>query len=206
MAYSVHVEYELLKNALSTLPQTLNDVTNMNNINIREMIGQFNTTTTSIQQQSSSTSSTSSNSKPNNNVVKDWGQYPEDIIRELPAPKYHVVISTGCTTFQDWQAYANFFHAYKSGQEGYITRVVGGCTKSQIKLMNEYHTKFIQPIAPGRFFLHHTPSYRYIKPTVDYVYFNKAYGYLHWMVNALRYPYTADKFDNTTFILLDPGM
>ena len=30
------------------------------------------------------------------------------------------------------------------------------------------------------------------------------FGYLHWMNHALRYPYNHEKYDNVTYILMDP--
>ena len=36
---------------------------------------------------------------------------------------YHVVFSTGCSAFQDWQSYVFFHRALLSGQEGHVTRV-----------------------------------------------------------------------------------
>lgn len=132
---------------------------------------------------------------------------PASEMNAIPAPEYHLVISTGCSTFQDWQSYAMFWSAYNSGQvqkASYVTRVVSGCSEAEKIKMNELHKKIIEPIAPRRFFIHHTPLYQFVKPNVNYVYFNKAFGYQHWMVNALRYPYNHEKYDNVTYILLDP--
>lgn len=91
-------------------------------------------------------------------------------MNSIRAPDYHLVVSTGCSTFQDWQAYVLFFHAMKSGQVStssqddgslsYVTRVVSGCNSEQAAKMNEIHERTIAPIAPGRFFIHHTPDYQ----------------------------------------------
>jgi len=104
----------------------------------------------------------SSSTKPYNND-------PAFEMNILPAPDYHIVVSTGCSTYQDWQSYVLFFHAMKSGQVtlssnndgsiSYVTRVVSGCNASQAEKMNEIHNRDIAPIAPGRFFIHHTPDY-----------------------------------------------
>ncbi|CAB9501100.1 expressed unknown protein [Seminavis robusta] len=128
-------------------------------------------------------------------------------MNSLPAPTYHLVISTGCSTFQDWQSYVMFFHAVKSGQVrvsdttdniSYVTRVASGCSDDEALQMDEIHRRDIAPMAPGRFFLHHTPEYKYSKPGIDYKFFNKPMGYRHWMSHALRYPYNHDKYDNVT--------
>jgi len=41
-------------------------------------------------------------------------------------------------------------------------------------------------------------------PNVNYKFFNKAYGYQHWLVHVLRYPYNHKKYDDVTYILMDP--
>lgn len=132
-------------------------------------------------------------------------------MNQIAAPDYHFVVSTGCSTYQDWQSYALFFHSKKSGQVSedgpsvsYVTRVVSGCNEEQARKMKEIHEKEIAPMAPGRFFIHFTPSYQLVKPGVSYHFFNKPYGYKHWMENALRYPYNHERYDNVTYILLDP--
>ena len=106
----------------------------------------------------------------------------------IPAPEFHLVVSTGCSIYQDWQSYVLFYHAMKSGQVrrvlagnhsytnsnnmnhhngndndnnlSYVTRVVSGCTSDQATKMNEHHERYIAPMAPGRFFIHHTPGYQ----------------------------------------------
>jgi hypothetical protein len=103
-----------------------------------------------------------------------------------------------------------FYHAQKQVQAtaadglSYVTRVVSGCNEAEKQKMIEKHEKTIAPMAPGNFFFHFTPSSQFAKPNVDYVFFNKAAGYYHWLVNALRYPYNAEKYDDVTYILLDP--
>ena len=137
---------------------------------------------------------------------------PASEMNEIPAPKFHLVISTGCSPFQDWQTFALFYHARKQIEAtedlglSYATRVVSGCSEEDETRMNQIHEETIAPMAPGRFFIHHTPSYRYVKPGVDYVFFNKAFGYHHWMINSLRYPYNHQQYDDVTYILLDPDM
>lgn len=172
--------------------ETLSLLNSNNNNNIR------------LEEKSSSVT-TSSDKK------KDGFDYPDPAfaMNAIPAPEYHLVVSTGCNTYQDWQSYVLFYHAVKSGQVNgkslsYVTRVVSGCNEDQAKTMNDIHARIIEPIAPGKFFIHHTPDYSRVKPKLVYKFFNKPMGYRHWMINALRYPYNHQKYDNTTFILMDP--
>ena len=39
----------------------------------------------------------------------------------------HIIFSTDCSTYQQWQSYLFFYSAYAIGQPGYITRIVSGC-------------------------------------------------------------------------------
>lgn len=59
-------------------------------------------------------------------------------------------------------------------------------------------------MAPGRFHLHLTPEYSRIKKGVNFKYFNKPYGMLHWMQFALGYPNNHLVHNNSIVILMDP--
>ena len=114
--------------------------------------------------------------KSNNSNMASYND-PAFEMNSIPAPDFHLVVSTGCSTYQDWQSYVLFYHSMKSGQVksispseninnqhddglSYVTRVVSGCTSEQAAKMNQHHAKYIAPIAPGRFFIHHTPDYQ----------------------------------------------
>ena len=56
---------------------------------------------------------------------------------------YHLVFSTGCSLFQDWQSYAFFYHVQKSGQPGNVTRIVSGCTQTQQQELRQAHETHI---------------------------------------------------------------
>ena len=45
---------------------------------------------------------------------------------------YHVVFSTGCSEFQDWQSIGVYSSAERVGQRGPITRIASGCTEEQV--------------------------------------------------------------------------
>ncbi|CAJ1959482.1 unnamed protein product [Cylindrotheca closterium] len=118
--------------------------------------------------------------------------------------KYHVVFSTGCSNFQDWQSYVFFYHVLQSGQEGHVTRIVSGCNESQKQELEGIFETEVASLAPGRFHLHHTPDYSRIKQRASYVYFNKPYGMRHWMEHVLGYPDPSEEQDDDIIMLLDP--
>jgi hypothetical protein len=123
---------------------------------------------------------------------------------------YHLVFSTSCNLFQDWQSYAFFYHAHKSGQKGNITRIASGCTPEQTEQLQQAHETTIQTIS-SRFRLHFTPDFSKIKPGKNYKYFNKPFALKHWMENVLGYPHNTKiekksdtSIDDIIVILMDP--
>ena len=83
---------------------------------------------------------------------------------------YHTVISTGCSTFQDWQSYVFFFHLLHSGQEGPVTRIASGCSEEDAHTLTDIFEKEIATMAPGRFRLHLTPDFSRIKRGTTFKY------------------------------------
>lgn len=114
----------------------------------------------------------------------------------------HVIFSTGCSTFQDWQSYVFFYHAYKSGQKGTVTRIASGCKEKDAEILKRLHKEQIE-IMSTNFRLHLTPEYSRVKPRINFKYFNKPFGLKHWMENALGYPDKPEN-DDAMVILLDP--
>jgi hypothetical protein len=120
---------------------------------------------------------------------------------------FHVIFSSGCSTFQDWQSYVFFYHVLKSGQKGHVTRIASGCpTSTEEKTLQDIFAKEIQSMRPGYHHLHLTPDYSTIpkKFRNKFKYFNKPYGVRHWMEHALGYPNNHALHDDSIIILLDP--
>ena len=115
---------------------------------------------------------------------------------ELMAP-VHVVFSTDCTFFQDWQSLLVFHSATAVGQEGNITRIASGCSiEKQATLIDLYAKLF------PRYNVHFTPDFKKDKKTnKEYDFYNKPYGMDHWLNNAV--PAIED---NTVIALIDPDM
>ena len=99
---------------------------------------------------------------------------------ELIAP-VHVVFSTDCTFFQDWQSLLVFHSAIAVGQEGNITRIASGCSiEKQASLIDLYAKLF------PRYNVHFTPDFKTDKKTKkEYEFYNKPYGMDHWLNNAV---------------------
>ena len=117
--------------------------------------------------------------------------------------KYHLIVSTGCSAFQDWQSYIFFYQVWKSGQEGEVTRVASGCkTPQDEETLRQSFREQIASMSPN-FKLHITPDYSKIVPGLNFKYFNKCFGVQHWMKNALKMPGNP-VYNDTIFVLLDP--
>jgi len=116
--------------------------------------------------------------------------------------EYHLIFSTGCSLFQDWQSYVFFFHALKSGQKGRVTRIASGCRDEDIEAMKQLHKEQIE-IMSDRFYLHLTPEFATVKPGLRFKYFNKPFGVRHWMEHVLGFPDNPEN-SNAIVILVDP--
>ncbi len=121
-------------------------------------------------------------------------------------PPYHVVFSTSCEPQQHWESYVFFYHAWKVGQRGTVTRIASGCSADDEKQLQLFHSRHIQTLSPS-FHLHLTPDFsrskEYIKHgTARYKYMNKPYGLLHWLQSTLN---TTNDQDGIVF-LMDPDM
>jgi hypothetical protein len=132
---------------------------------------------------------------------------PKEDTKEDDKVNYHIVFSTGCSAFQDWQSYVFFFQARKVQQPGIVTRIVSGCNAQEEEQLRNIFAAQIQPMSPeGNFRMHFTPDYaKILKPGIDYPYFNKPCGMVDWLENVLGFPHEAppDQQD-AIVVLLDP--
>mgnify|MGYP005856126487 CR=1 FL=1 len=118
--------------------------------------------------------------------------------------EYHIVFSTGCTAFQDWQSYVFFYQAMKIKQPGTVTRIVSGCNEQEEATLRQIFEQQIIPMEPNRFKIHFTPDFaKILKPGIDYPYFNKPCGMKHWLETALGFPDNPDNED-AIVVLMDP--
>jgi hypothetical protein len=134
-------------------------------------------------------------------------------------PQLHLVFSTDCSLYQQWQSYVLYYSAVQVKQGGKITRIVSGCNEKQMNRMIEWHTKTVVPLLrsspfeeenniskqqENKFTIHFTPSYDH--PIVEtYKYVNKPFGLLHYFEhyqeNEQGFSKQARHTQNRTFTL-----
>ena len=114
-----------------------------------------------------------------------------------PKGQVHVIFSTDCNPFQDWQSIVVFHSARTVGQVGPVTRIASGCSEEKKveltalykKLYPEYH-------------VHFTPDFKKDEKTgKSYHFYNKPYGLQHWLQYA-----DPPIPDHTIVALIDPDM
>ena len=88
--------------------------------------------------------------------------------------EYHIVFSTGCSLYQDWQSYVFFFQAAAAQQPGTVTRIVSGCDAEEEQKMTDLFQDQIHPMAPGRFKIHFTPDFSKLPNGKSFVYWSKS--------------------------------
>jgi hypothetical protein len=128
---------------------------------------------------------------------------------EPKVPQYHVLFSTSCSPFQDWQSISFFHFAHRARQPGHITRLVSGCTPEKARTLQQIHDEVVAPLNPDRYHLHVTPDYGHGDGQRKY--WNKPLGVLDYMENVLGYSnnnQTTDHrlHDDDIIILVDPDM
>ena len=132
-----------------------------------------------------------------------------NINNEKQSQKYHMVFSTSCSPFQNWQALAFFYFARKVRQPGTVTRLVAGCTNEESEALRKVHRERVVPLQiPGlqTFEMHITPGFD-DSGGGDQKYFNKPNGLLHWMEQSLGFDGKSDhEDDDSIVIVLDPDM
>lgn len=140
---------------------------------------------------------------------------------ETVEPHYYMVFSTSCTDQQHWESLVFFYHAYKVGQRGNVTRILSGCNPQEGKAAVQFFQSYIQPWSPN-FHLHLTPNFadahkadRQHSYRSSYKYMNKPFGLRHWMENALgidpeiinnNVSSMGTELANSIVMLLDPDM
>jgi len=107
----------------------------------------------------------------------------------------HVIFSTDCSTYQDWQSLLVFHSAMAVGQKGHITRIASGCAEEKKSALTELYHK----LWPN-YSVHFTPDFKKDEKTKKkYDFYNKPYGLRHWLQNA------EPPLDNNVVIaLIDP--
>ena len=89
--------------------------------------------------------------------------------------EYHMVFSTSCSPFQDWQSILFFYFAWKVKQPGTVTRIASGCNDAEAERLQQVHREQIEVLSLN-FKLHITPDFNF---SDDTKYFNKPFGIQH---------------------------
>ncbi len=134
-----------------------------------------------------------------------------------PPPKFHIVFSTDCGSYQRWQSYLLFYFAMKHKQDGTVTRIASGCTADEARDEIEYHNKYIASQMSDQFQLHLTPEFSTVKNEEGqttgkkYDFFNKPFGLLHFLDEHKPKEGMGDKLsdgklidDDDIIVLIDP--
>ena len=91
----------------------------------------------------------------------------------------HIVFSTDCTPYQDWQALLVFHSAFRVGQLGRLTRIASGCTEEKKLELSALYAK-LWP----RNSVHFTPDFTRTESGEKYEFYNKPYGMLDFLTNG----------------------
>jgi hypothetical protein len=109
----------------------------------------------------------------------------------------HVVFSTDCGAYQDWQSLVIFHSALAVGQIGPVTRIASGCDDNQ----KIYLTGLYKKLFPN-YHIHFTPDFKVDKLTgKKYDFYNKPWGVKHFLAN-----FKPTIRDGIVIAILDPDM
>lgn len=67
----------------------------------------------------------------------------------------HVVFSTDCSTYQDWQTLVVFHSAQTVGQKGPVTRIASGCDNEKKQVLTALYKKLYP-----KYHVHFTPDFK----------------------------------------------
>eukprot|EP00612_Vaucheria_litorea_P006340 CAMPEP_0171471968 /NCGR_PEP_ID=MMETSP0946-20130122/1012_1 /TAXON_ID=109269 /ORGANISM="Vaucheria litorea, Strain CCMP2940" /LENGTH=481 /DNA_ID=CAMNT_0012001543 /DNA_START=87 /DNA_END=1529 /DNA_ORIENTATION=- len=108
----------------------------------------------------------------------------------------HVLFSTDCSEYQNWQSLLLFYSAGKANHKGPITRLASGCTDDEVAALQ----KIVQ-LLPPHHSVHFTPDFSIDKNTGKrYPYYNKPRALKHFLSESMP------PVEETVIALLDPDM
>jgi hypothetical protein len=129
------------------------------------------------------------------------------------SPGVHVIFSTDCSDYQNWQSITLFYSAIMCGQTGYISRIASGCSEAEQADLAKTYGKLFAEFYQGSntdtlgqdgltIRVHFTPDFKHDEQTNrKYAFYNKPRGLQHWLQNAVP-AIPADE----VVALLDPDM
>lgn len=134
-------------------------------------------------------------SKPAATADSGAGGAPEET--GDPDDDIHIIFSTGCNAYQQWQAELLLFSHFLSGQKGKITRIVSGCEDNGELKHHKFVThpgggldkivgaSFLEKSVHPDFRLHTTPAFEGSK---EFPWFNKPFSIEHWTKKGEHHP------------------
>jgi hypothetical protein len=130
-----------------------------------------------------------------NNIIEN--HQIDKKIEEGDEDNIHIIFSTDCSFFQDWQTLLVFHSAIQVKQHGKITRIASGCNEQKQKDLIQLYAKLFPFYS-----IHFTPDFKKDSKTgKKYDFYNKPYGIQHWL------QYASPVVDSgTIIIILDPDM
>lgn len=114
-----------------------------------------------------------------------------------PDDDIHIIFSTGCNAYQQWQAELLLYTHFKSGQRGKITRIVSGCEDTKELKHHKFVThpgggldkivslSYLEKSTHPDFMLHTTPAFEGSK---EFPWFNKPFSIEHWAKKGEHHP------------------
>jgi hypothetical protein len=108
----------------------------------------------------------------------------------------HIIFSTDCSGYQNWQSFLLFHSAMNVGQPGRMTRLASGCTDEERRELERLHSVWL----PDRFSLHFTPDFSIFREGKRFPYANKPNAVSHFLQHA------SPPINDTVLALLDPDM
>jgi hypothetical protein len=158
------------------------------------------------------------NDNVNNGASRRWTHTNNlteqlSVRRESRTTQYHIVFSTSCSDQQHWESYVLFYHAYKVGQLGNVTRLLSGCGKKEEEEQRVFHQTHIRTLSPN-FHVHFTPDFAMVRhhrvanKKEYYKYMNKPFSLKHWFEHVLGYNESKPNtpHDDDVVFLVDPDM
>lgn len=79
----------------------------------------------------------------------------DEVPPQGPGSDFHVIFSTDCGTYQDWQTLVLFHSATVVGQKGPITRIASGCDAEKKKVLTDLYKKLYP-----QYHVHFTPDFK----------------------------------------------
>lgn len=131
------------------------------------------------------------------NLVKKYNRLRHMGAKEESEDTIHIIFSTDCSEYQDWQTLVLFHSAVAVEQRGPLSRIASGCSEEKKKELTSLYKKLYP-----HYHIHFTPDFKKdTKTDKKYDFYNKPYGVQHWL-NYASPPIR----EGVVVALLDPDM